>query len=69
MPEYFDQFQGIIFLTFGTYLLLVAYGIAGRKKKRQDIPEQTHAKLDKIMKVAGPIIIIYGILLLLGILS
>lgn len=64
----FDKLSGIIFVLFGIYSLLLAYHILPRNPKDPERAELWHRKYGKIMKILSPIIIVFGILLLLGVL-
>ena len=64
----FDRLCGIIFLLFGVYVLLLAYGTLPLNPKVPERAELWRRKFGKMMKILSPIIIVFGILLLLGVL-
>ena len=68
MSELFDKLSGIIIFPFGIYVLLVAYHVLPRNPKDPERAELWHHKYGKAMKILSPIIIAFGILLLLGVL-
>jgi len=62
-----DMFSGVVFIIAGLYGLLLSYHILPQNPK--EIIELWNPKFEKIMKIVSPIIILFGILLLLGLLS
>ena len=68
MFEFFDKWQGLIPLLGGIYGLLLAYRVLPRHPKDPEKLELWHRKFGKMMKILSPILIIFGLLLLLGVL-
>lgn len=68
MFESLDRLQGIIIIPFGVYVLLLAYRVVPINRKDPERAELWHRKFGKISKILAPIIILFGILLLLGVL-
>jgi hypothetical protein len=68
MDEFFDRLCGIISVLGGICGLLLTYRILPRNPKDPERMELWHRKFGKMMKILSPIIIIFGILLLLGVL-
>lgn len=68
--DLFDRLSGVILIIGGVYGLLFTYRILPRNQKDTENAELElwHRKFDKIMKILSPIIILFGILLLLGVL-
>ena len=65
---YFDRLSGIVAIIFGVYTLLAAYGILPIGTKDPEKIKLWRGTVGKMIKVLSPIIIIFGILLLLGLL-
>ncbi len=68
MFEFFERWQGIIIVLGGIYGLLRAYRILPRNPKNPEKVELWHCKFGKLIKILSPIVIVFGILLLLGVL-
>jgi hypothetical protein len=68
MLESFDRLQGIIIIPFGVYLFLLAYRVVPINRKDPERAALWHRKFGKITKILAPIIILFGVLLLLGVL-
>lgn len=64
--EFYDRWQGLIFIVGGIYGLLLAYKILPKNPKDPKRMELWHKKFGKVMKILSPIIIISGILSLTG---
>lgn len=63
----YDKLQGLIIISFGIVVTLKAWGIYPRRVKTND-GEEPFRQFTPAMKALGLIIIIFGLLLLLGIL-
>ena len=66
-----DVISGTVFVCFGTYVLLLAYRILPWRSIEED-PERValaFRKFARFMRIFGPALIIFGILLLLGVFS
>jgi len=66
--ELINKLCGTVALLGGIYGLLVAYRILPINSGDPERMELWHCKFGKIMKIISPIIIVFGILWLLGIL-
>ena len=69
MLDFYDRWNGLIPLLGGIYCLLLAYRVVLRKPKDPERMELWHRKFDRMMKVIGPVLIVFGILLLCGVLK
>jgi hypothetical protein len=59
---------GLIPILVGIYGLLLAYRVLPRRPKNPEKMELWHRKFGKLLKVLSPLLIVYGLLQLLGIL-
>ena len=57
--------DGLIFIAFGIYGLLLAYRIIPKNQKEPEKMDLWHNKFGKPMKILSPILILYGILKIL----
>ncbi len=64
-----DRVGGIISILGGIYGLLLVYRVLPVNPKDPDRSELWHRKFDKMMKIVCPIVIVFGMLLVLGLLS
>ena len=62
-----DKWQGLIIISFGIIVTLKAWGIYPRKARKTDNGEEPFRQFTPAMKALGPIIVIFGLLLLLGV--
>lgn len=69
MLELYDRWRGIIPLVGGIYGLLLAYRVLPRRPKDPARMELWHRKFGKMMKVLSPLLIVFGVLMLLGIVN
>jgi len=69
MLELYDKWNGLIPILGGIYGLLLAYRVLPRKPKEPEKMDLWHRKFGKMMKIISPFLIIFGILLLLGVLD
>ena len=69
MLEFYDRWNGIVPLLGGIYGLLMAYRVLPRKPKDPEKMELWHRKFGKMMKIICPCLIVYGVLVLVGILK
>jgi len=69
MLELYDRWQGIIPFAGGIYGLLLAYRVVPRQPKDPERMELWHRKFGKMMKLLCPLLIVYGLLMLLGIVN
>lgn len=67
--EIYDSLGGLIPLLGGIYCTLLGFRILPKKPKNPEKHELWYGKFGKFMKLAGPFLIVYGILLLLKILD
>jgi len=58
---------GLIFAAGGVYMTLIAYRVIPKKPKDPEKFEQWYKKFGPFMKIAAPIVAIFGILELLNI--
>ena len=63
-----DKIIGIVAIFGGVYGLLIAYRIIPVNPKEPERVELWHRKFGKLMKILSPVIIVFGILMLLGVL-
>jgi hypothetical protein len=68
MFELYEKWQGLIPLCFGLVITLRAWGIYPRRKKSSKNDKEPFHQFTPAMKVLGPFITIFGLLLLLDIL-
>jgi hypothetical protein len=69
MLESYDKWNGLIPILGGIYGLLLAYRVVPRKPKDPEKMELWHRKFGKMIKILSPLLIIFGILELLGVLG
>ena len=69
MLELYDKWNGLIPLLAGICGLLLAYRVVPLKPKDPEKTELWRRKHGKMMKILSPFLIIYGILVLLGVLD
>ena len=69
MLELYDKWNGLIPLLGGICGLLLAYRILPWWPKDPEKMELWHRKFGKMMKILCPFLVVYGILLLLGVLK
>jgi len=64
----FDKWNGLVFLIVGIYGTLIAFRVITPNKNPKKM-ELWHQRLGPMMKIISPIIIIFGIAKLTGILN
>jgi hypothetical protein len=69
MHELYDKWNGLIPILAGIYGLLLAYRVVPRKPKDPEKMELWHRKFGKMIKILSPLLIIFGILELLGVIG
>ena len=69
MGEPFDILSGIVAICGGIYALLFSYRILPRNPKDPERTELIDRKFGKLMRILSPIVILFGILLILGVFS
>lgn len=69
MLELYDKWNGLIPILGGIYGLLLAYRVVPWNPKHPEKLELWHRKFGKMMKILSPLLIIFGILELLGVLD
>jgi len=67
MFEFYEKFKGFIPLLGGIYGLLMTCGVLPRNPKDPEKMELWRRKFGTLMKVACPVMILYGILELAGV--
>ena len=67
MFELYERWKGLIPIIGGIYGLLLAYRVLPRKPKDPEKMELWHRKFGKMMKILCPCIIVFGVLILLGV--
>ena len=69
MLELYDKWNGLVPVLGGIYGLLMAYRVLPRKAKDPEKMELWHRKFGKMMKIICPGLIVYGVLVLMGVLK
>ncbi len=67
MFDFYETFKGLIPILGGAYGLLLAFGVLPRNPKDPEKMELWRRKFGTVMKVICPVIILYGILELAGV--
>jgi hypothetical protein len=67
MFQLYEQWKGLIPILGGIYGLLLAYRVLPSHPKDPEKMELWHRKFGKMMKILCPIIIVFGVLQILGV--
>jgi hypothetical protein len=66
MMELYDKLNGLIPILGGIYGLLLTYRVLPKNPKNPEKMELWHKKFDKMMKVLCPLLILFGIWLIVS---
>lgn len=65
----YDKWNGLIPLFGGIYVSLIAFKVINPNKKNPEKMEIWHKRFGPMMKVIGPLVVLFGIITLTGMLN